>query len=69
MEMVNCMICGRVTLDRHGECCEQCREVHRDYYSQIREYIKQHPQASIIDVRQATGIPLQVIMRILQTIT
>jgi len=63
-----CKICGRFFLkkDKGQESCEECYSREEKYYHTIKEFLKKHRNASIMDIYLETKIPLRSIERFIE---
>ncbi len=63
----NCKECGKIfQYDGISKLCYQCRKDDDDNYKKVREYIYEHPKASIGVVSEETDVPDDTILRYLR---
>jgi hypothetical protein len=61
-----CRICGRF-FDKNGNTrCNKCLEKDKRQYDKVREFVETHQNAKILDIINATGVPLKTIMRFVE---
>ncbi|MCL4439677.1 MAG: hypothetical protein ACYC21_10900 [Eubacteriales bacterium] len=65
MELVNCMVCGKLTIDRYGGCCHECVLERERLMSQIKDYLHLNNGAGINEIIDSTGIPLRTVIDLL----
>lgn len=61
-----CRICGRFFNKNGNTLCEKCLEKNKLQYNQVREYVETHNGATVLDIINATGVPLKTIMRFVE---
>lgn len=59
MRVRNCLRCGKLFTDRGHPYCTDCLKENQADFEKVREYLKEHPNASVVEVSQATGVPTQ----------
>lgn len=66
--MTICKECGSIfesTDTSQGYVCSNCVEQEAEDFEIIKQYIKLHPQASLINVVSDTGVPLKRVQKLL----
>lgn len=68
MSFLICNKCGRLLsgFDRAIGYCNPCHTKHKKEYTILREYLKTHPNASIMDVVNGTLLPLPSINKMIE---
>ncbi len=62
MNVRNCVRCGKIFLPTVGRpYCPDCADTEMALFESVKEYLKKHPGASVIQVSQATGVPVKKI--------
>ena len=62
MTVRNCQRCGKVFLSAGGKrICPACVQAEQDEFESVREYLRRHPKALLMEVSQATGVPAKKI--------
>lgn len=63
----NCAKCGRMfSAEPHQRFCSNCVENDDDVFKAVREYIYDHPSATIPDVSEALDVPEEKILKFLR---
>lgn len=59
-----CQRCGRIdqTASESG-FCHKCKEIEKAEYNLVREYVRTHPNASVIEVHNQTQVALKTLDR------
>ena len=63
MAIINCPKCGKLFSDESGEICSICRKDDLDVFERVRDYIKENPDRSIVEVSHATEVSRKKIVR------
>jgi len=69
MMLINCTGCGTliVNVSKYGgDLCSQCQHRQMEESRAIKDYLLDHPKASMIEVYHHTRIPLKRIRKIVQ---
>ncbi len=67
MSVRNCPICGRIFEDMGvQEVCASCFTENEGELRKVKEYLYLHPNNSIVEVSEATGVSIQKLKRFLQ---
>lgn len=56
MSLINCKRCGTLIPANASKLCPECTEAEGQEYHSVRDYVKQHPSASVMQVSKATGV-------------
>ncbi|MNK51083.1 hypothetical protein D3C87_699760 [compost metagenome] len=67
MPLANCSLCNRLFNRSVHEACPDCREAEEIAYAQLCEYLGRHPEATLDEVVQATGVEPEQIRRMVRT--
>jgi RNA polymerase subunit RPABC4/transcription elongation factor Spt4 len=59
----NCRRCGRIMIYVGIPICEKCLKKEEEYYDIVRRYLDEHPRSSVREIGDATGVPVEVIMK------
>src|SRR5690606_37994010 len=59
MRVRNCLRCGKLFTDRGQPYCTECLKENQADFEKVRQYLKEHPNASVVEVSQDTGVPTQ----------
>jgi len=65
MSIANCEQCGKVILVSFDKRCKPCAELHLKETRKVKEFVRLHPRASIMDVYHQTGVSLQTIKELI----
>ena len=67
MEVINCKKCNRLFQYIAGRMiCPICQEEEEKEFKLLKEYLYEHPRATMIEVSEATGISIQAIKHYLR---
>lgn len=62
MNVRNCTRCGKVFLPVLGRrYCPECAEAEIAEFESVKEHLRKHPGASVLQVSEATGVPVKKI--------
>jgi hypothetical protein len=64
MSLANCKHCGKLFLSTRSLLCTDCKVLHNDMYREVRDYLKQHPKSTVLDVHMQTGIPIAKVLEL-----
>ncbi|HYF82191.1 MAG TPA: hypothetical protein VEB00_04070 [Clostridia bacterium] len=68
MAVRNCPICSRIFEDMGAqEVCGSCYTENESDINKVKDYLYLHPNNSIIEVSEATGVSIQKLKRFLQS--
>lgn len=64
MEVKNCKLCGRMFNDEHSSaCCPACEKKMEEKFSEVKDYIRENPHASMSQIAEDNEIPVQQIKK------
>ena len=63
MEMRNCKKCGKVFASFGDKVCVDCKREEDELFTKVKEYIYDHPRASIKEVSRETEVDEDIILR------
>ena len=66
MELRNCSRCGKLFASNGSEICPACIEEMDEQYKLVRDYIYEHPKATVPEVADATGVDEKTIFMLLK---
>ena len=66
MEMRNCKKCGRVFSSFGDKICPDCKREEDELFTRVKEYIYDHPHASIKEVAEETEVEEDIILRFMR---
>lgn len=66
MEMKNCKKCGRVFASFGDKICPECKAAEDELFVTVKEYIYDHPHASIKEIAEETQVEEDTILRFLR---
>ena len=55
-------------LTPYASCCDRCAKVHLERTRTVKAYLSEHPRASLIELYQATGVPLRTLKEIVRVV-
>jgi len=65
MELSNCRGCGKLILTQSSRFCEVCNKAQMDEFQKIKEYLREHPKAMLMEIHEATGVSLKAIKELI----
>ncbi|ADQ41183.1 Flagellar operon protein YvyF [Caldicellulosiruptor acetigenus I77R1B] len=66
MDVRNCRRCGKIYLYDGSPICPQCRKEEEEDFKKVKEYLYDHPGATLPEVSNATGVSPEKILRFLK---
>lgn len=68
MAVRNCPICNRIFEDMGArDVCANCYTENESDINKVKDYLYLHPNNSIVEVSEATGVSIQKLKRFLQS--
>lgn len=56
MELANCRRCGKLFRSVGVRICPDCLELEEEEFQKVKAYLREHPEARILEVSEATGV-------------
>ncbi|MCC5910837.1 MAG: MerR family transcriptional regulator [Clostridiaceae bacterium] len=66
MELRNCTSCGRTFAYSGSEICSRCGNTDEEDFQKVKEYLYDHPGATIVEVSEETEVSEKKILRYLR---
>lgn len=66
MDFRNCPQCGKLFKKIGRNLCPACIEKEEKMFDIVREYVRDNPNANVMETSEATGVPEKVIMQFLR---
>jgi len=66
MPLANCTLCNRLYNRTVHEICPDCREAEETVYAQLAEHLGRHPEATLTEVVDATGVDAEQVRRLVR---
>jgi hypothetical protein len=66
MEISNCKRCGQLILHTQSSFCKICLEEQKSDIQQVKDYLNTHSNATLLELHNATGIPLQTLQALIK---
>lgn len=66
MALDNCPRCGRLYVKNPQRLCPACLQQEEEEYQKVRAYLKEHPDCTLFEVAEATGVEESTILRFLR---
>lgn len=66
MNLRNCNRCGKVYVYDGFNICLDCRRAHEEDFKKVKEYLDEHPGATVVEVSEATGVETKKIIQFLK---
>jgi hypothetical protein len=65
MSLANCKQCGKLYIQAgRTNYCVDCKAKQDVLYKKVRDYIKNNPKSTVMDVHQNTGIPVSTVLEL-----
>lgn len=64
MVLGNCKKCGTLYIKAKSPYCNDCQVVQDEVYLQVRNYVKQNPRSTMLDIHEKTGIPISKLLEL-----
>ena len=68
MRIIRCRRCKEM-FEYEGlppPCCPSCQEIRNEQYDRVRDFVKEHPGISAVEVHHYTEVPLNAIMQFVE---
>lgn len=61
MEVKNCKLCGRLynVMQQPSSCCPACERKMEEKFSDVKDYIRENPHASMTQIAEENEVPIQ----------
>ncbi|MCX7796160.1 MAG: MerR family transcriptional regulator [bacterium] len=56
MPLANCKECGKLFLKVASDICPECQRKEEEDFNKVKEYLKEHPNANLSEIMEATGV-------------
>ncbi|MDU0200297.1 hypothetical protein ACYEXS_23920 [Paenibacillus sp. MAH-36] len=66
MTLSNCEACGKVFITQYEKCCKPCAQLLLIESHKVKDFVRSHPGATLIDVYHETGVSLKTIKELIQ---
>jgi len=66
LSLRNCPNCGRVFTYAGKDLCPVCLREEEERFDRLRLYLREHPQASVDELSEATGVAVKTILKYLR---
>lgn len=61
MALINCDKCGVLMIWKPAHLCSDCLRFQLEEMNKVKDYLAEHPQASILEVERKTKVSLRII--------
>ncbi|MNJ57451.1 hypothetical protein [Paenibacillus bouchesdurhonensis] len=61
MALINCDKCGALMIWKPTHLCSECLRFQLEEVNKVKDYLAEHPQASIMEVERNTKVSLRTI--------
>lgn len=58
MDIRNCVRCGRIFRKVSLPFCPACVKLDQEEFERVRRYLKEHPNATVVEVSEETDVPV-----------
>jgi Zn finger protein HypA/HybF involved in hydrogenase expression len=62
MSLTNCRECGKLYLMERSFYCPDCKAEQEALYRTVRDFIKQNPNSTVLEIHLQTGISIAKIL-------
>lgn len=62
MQLRNCVRCGALFASTGTPLCRECSKQEHEEFESVRLYLKEHPNAPLVEVSEATGVGVAKIL-------
>jgi flagellar operon protein (TIGR03826 family) len=66
MALANCKACGRLFNRLNNDICPVCVKEEEEKFYLVRDYLKENRRAQIIEVSEATGVEVSLIIKFMR---
>ncbi|OCT14335.1 hypothetical protein A8709_26280 [Paenibacillus pectinilyticus] len=66
MSLCNCDKCGRLFLAKWESRCTSCSQLVLKDTHKVKDFVREHPRATLIEIYNMTGVPLQTIKELMR---
>ncbi|MDD9267936.1 hypothetical protein ACFPES_12940 [Paenibacillus sp. GCM10023248] len=66
MSLRNCETCGIVFVSQYEKLCITCSQQFLAESHKVKDFVRHHPRATLIEVYHQTGVPLKTIKHLMQ---
>ncbi|GAB6086300.1 hypothetical protein [Alkaliphilus crotonatoxidans] len=63
MALFNCTVCGRLFKGTDSKICPRCLSNEEGPYQKVVRYVYDHYGASVLEVSEATGVDVKLILK------
>jgi len=65
MDLRNCKLCNGLFIYQGNPVCPKCMSEMDGYFQTVSQYIEEHPEATIGEIAEETGVEEKIILRFL----
>ena len=66
MNVKNCKKCGNIFMFDGFDICQKCRRIREEEFQLVKNYLREHPKATIIEVEAETKVSVDSIEQFLR---
>jgi hypothetical protein len=66
MNLKNCTECGTLMVEHPSGLCPKCLEIENEAEDKVAEFLRSTRHASVVEIEEATGVAIKIIMRMLK---
>jgi ribosomal protein L37E len=66
VDISNCTRCGQLIFHSRSSFCKPCLEEQKPDIEKVRDYLMTHSNATLLEVHNETGIPLQTLQALIK---
>lgn len=56
MPLANCKECGKLFFKVVSDICPDCQKKEEEDFNKVKEFLKEYPNASLVEIMEATGV-------------
>ncbi|KQX66925.1 hypothetical protein ASD40_27600 [Paenibacillus sp. Root444D2] len=66
MSLCNCETCGQVYISKFEKHCKSCSQLQIKESHKVKDFVRAHPRATLIEVYHQTGVSLKTIKELMR---
>lgn len=67
MPLANCKECGKLFFKVVSDICPDCQKKEEEDFNKVKEFLKEYPNASLVEIMEATGVSESKISKFIRT--
>ncbi|OPH57482.1 hypothetical protein BC351_02850 [Paenibacillus ferrarius] len=66
MTLCNCERCGQLFITKFEKRCKACSQLQLNESHKVKDFVRNHPHATLIEVYHQTGVSLKTIKELMR---